>query len=124
MITTKLALQRFEETAAHYIHELNQFSLEQLRQKQSDNEWSIGQMFQHLISSALYMQLRNVDECLLPSQDLTGAGAEKTELGVALFSQGSFPPTRIHVPPSHNILPSSRTAKSSSFEAYTQSSRE
>lgn len=111
MITTKVALQRFEETAAHYIHELDQFSLEQLRQKQSENEWSIGQMFQHLISSALYMQLRNLDQCLMPSQDPTVPGTEKTEVGVAIFSQGSFPPTRIHVPPSPQYTPEQPESK-------------
>lgn len=111
MIKTKLALQRFEETAAHYIHELDQFSLEQLRQKQSENEWSIGQMFQHLISSALYMQLRNLDQCLMPSQDPTVPGTEKTEVGAAIFSQGSFPPTRIHVPPSPQYTPEQPESK-------------
>jgi len=111
MITTKLALQRFEETATHYIHELDQFSLEQLRHKQSDDEWSIGQMFQHLISSALYMQLRNVEQCLMPSQDPTVPGTEKTEVGAAIFSQGSFPPIRIHVPPSPQYTPEQPDSK-------------
>nr|WP_179089777.1 DinB family protein [Paenibacillus sp. FSL A5-0031] len=111
MITTKLALQRFEETATYYIHELDQISLEQLRQKQSDNEWSIGQMFQHLISSALYMQLRNLDQCLMPSQDPTVHGTEKTEVGMAIFSQGSFPPNRIHVPPSPQYTPEQPESK-------------
>ena len=111
MITTKLALQRFEETAKHYIHELDQFSLEQLRQKQSDNEWSIGQMLQHLISSALYMQLRNIDQCLMSSQDPMVPRTEKTEVGVAVFSQGSFPPIRIHVPPSPQYTPEQPDSK-------------
>lgn len=111
MITTKLALHRFEETATLYIHELDQFSLEQLRQKQSDNEWSIGQMLQHLISSALYMQLRNIDQCLMPSQDPMVPRTEKTEVGVAIFSQGSFPPIRIHVPPSPQYTPKQPESK-------------
>lgn len=38
MITTKEALQRFEETATYYIHELDQYNMEQLQQKPSDNE--------------------------------------------------------------------------------------
>ncbi|OMF21808.1 hypothetical protein BK133_27620 [Paenibacillus sp. FSL H8-0548] len=104
-MTTKEALQRFEETATHYIHELDQFSLEQLRDKQSDNEWSIGQMFQHLIRSALDMQLRNIDQSLIPSQDPLISPTEKTEVGAAIFAQGSFPPIRIHVPPSPQYTP-------------------
>ena len=31
MITTKEALQHFEEIAKHYIHELDSFSMEQLK---------------------------------------------------------------------------------------------
>ncbi|WP_445671191.1 DinB family protein [Paenibacillus sp. FSL K6-2524] len=105
MITTKEALQRFEETAIYYIHELDQFNMEQLKQKPSDNEWSIGQMVQHLISSALYMQLRNLDQCLVPSEDPQVPRKEKTELGAAVFAQGSFPPIRIQVPPSAQYTP-------------------
>jgi len=49
MSTTKKALQRFEETAKYYIQKLDQFSLDQLKHKPSDNEWTIGQMVQQLI---------------------------------------------------------------------------
>jgi hypothetical protein len=111
MITTKEALQRFEETATHYIHELDQFNMEQLKEKPSDNEWSIGQMVQHLISSALYMQLRNIDQCLMPSQDPLVPRTEKTEVGAAVFAQGSFPPIRIHVPPSPQYTPEQPASK-------------
>lgn len=113
MVTTKEVLQRFEETVAHYIHELDLFSMEQLKQKPSDNDWSIGQMVQHLINSALYMQLRNVDQCLVPSEDSLVSQAGKTEAGAAIFAEGSFPPIRVQVPPSPNIRRSSRKAKSS-----------
>lgn len=111
MITTKEALQRFEETATHYIHELDQFNLEQLKQKPSDNEWSIGQMVQHLISSALYMQLRNMDQCLVQNQNRLVSPTEKTEDGAAVFAQGSFPPIRIQVPPSAQYTPEQPESK-------------
>lgn len=110
MSTTKEALQRFEETALHYIHELDSFSLDQLQQKPSDNEWSIGQMIQHLINSALHMHLRNMDQCLVP-QDLQGSPAGKTETGAAAFAQGSFPPIRIQVPPSPQYTPKQPESK-------------
>ncbi|AOZ94541.1 hypothetical protein PNBC_11330 [Paenibacillus crassostreae] len=104
-MTTKEALQRFEETAIYYIHELDQFNLDQLKQKPSDNEWSIGQMVQHLISSALYMQLRNLDQCLVPNEELKVPQALKSEVGATVFGQGSFPPIRIQVPPSAQYTP-------------------
>lgn len=111
MISTKEALQRFEETATHYIHELDQFSLDQLKQKQSDNEWSIGQMFQHLISSALHMQLRNLEQCLMSSQEPQVPQVVKTEVGAAVFMQGSFPPIRIQVPPTPQYTPAQPESK-------------
>lgn len=111
MSTTKEALQRFEETALHYIHVLDQFSLDQLKQKPSENEWSIGQMVQHLISSALYMQLRNMEQCLMPSEELQVSPVGKTEIGAALFAQGSFPPIRIQVPPSPQYTPDQPESK-------------
>lgn len=111
MITTKEALQRFEETATFYMHEIDLFSLDQLKQKPSDNEWSIGQMVQHLINSALYMQLRNLDLCLVPRQDSLASLAGKTETGAAVYAQGSFPPIRIQVPPSAQYTPEQPESK-------------
>ncbi|ASA26547.1 DinB family protein [Paenibacillus donghaensis] len=110
-MTTKEVLQRFEETATHYIHELNHFNMEQLKQQPSENEWSIGQMVQHLINSALYMQLRNADQCLMPSQDALVSPAGKTEAGAAIFAEGSFPPIRIQVPPSPQYTPEQPESK-------------
>ncbi len=111
MVITKVALQRFEETVAHYVQELEPFNMEQLRQKPNDNEWSIGQMVQHLISSALNMQLRNVDQCMLPSQEPAKPLVGKTEAGEAVFVQGSFPPIRVQVPPSAQYTPEQPKSK-------------
>ncbi|WP_340395701.1 DinB family protein [Paenibacillus sp. FSL E2-0177] len=110
-MTTKEVLQRFEETATYYIQELERFNLEQLKQKPSENAWSIGQMFQHLINSALYMQLRNIDQCLVLDQDPLVAHVGKTEDGAAIFAQGSIPPIRIQVPPSAQYTPEQPESK-------------
>jgi hypothetical protein len=104
MNTTK-TLQRFEETTNHYLQELNGFSMEQLKRQPSENEWSIGQMYQHLINTALYMHLRNVDHCMTQSEDSVISKGEKTEAGQAVFDQGGFPPVRIQVPPSPQYTP-------------------
>jgi hypothetical protein len=113
MSTTREALERFEETANYYIQELDQFSLDQLKQTSSDNGWSIGQMVQHLIGSALYMQLRNADQCLAldQAQAPEGTPAGKTEPGTAVFAQGSFPPIRVQVPPSPEYTPEQPESK-------------
>lgn len=110
MSKTKEALQQFEETAVYYIHELDFFSLDQLKRKPSDDKWSIGQMIQHLINSALHMHLHNMNQCLV-SQDPQASSAGKTETGAAAFAQGSFPPIRIQVPPSPQYTPKQPESK-------------
>jgi len=108
---TRESLHKFEETANHYRQELDHFSLEQLTRQPSENEWSLGQMIQHLINSALYMQLRNVELCMTANGNDADPAAVKTEAGMALFEQGSFPPVRIQVPPSPQYTPEQPASK-------------
>ncbi|HEY2495116.1 MAG TPA: DinB family protein [Paenibacillus sp.] len=105
------ALQRFEEIANHYLHELENLSMEQLKRQPSEDEWSLGQMYQHLINSALYMQLRNINNCMTQSEDSIAPPVEKTREGVAIFDQGSFPPIRIQVPASPQYTPEQPDSK-------------
>ncbi|WP_248925136.1 DinB family protein [Paenibacillus hamazuiensis] len=91
-------LQQFEKTTNHYIQELDRFSLEQLRRKPGEDEWSLGQMYMHLIGSALKMQLANVEKCLAQGVDATASEGEMTDAGRAVFGAGSFPPVRIQAP--------------------------
>ncbi|WP_456288759.1 DinB family protein [Paenibacillus sp. AK002] len=110
-MNTKEALQRLEETVKVYVQELDGFSEEQLRYKPAEDEWSIGQMYQHLIQSAQYMHLRNIDQCLKMNGDAAASPAGKTEQGAAIFEQGSFPPIRIQVPPSPQYTPEQPESK-------------
>jgi hypothetical protein len=110
MDTTEI-LQRFEEITNHYLHELNSFSMEQLKRQPSESEWSIGQMYLHLINTSLYMQLRNVDHCMTQSEDSVVSKGGKTEAGQAVFDQGGFPPVRIQVPSSPQYTPGQPESK-------------
>ncbi|SEB82935.1 DinB family protein [Paenibacillus sp. GP183] len=110
-MNTTEALQRFEEVKNHYIEELNGFSMEQLKRQPSENEWSIGQMYLHLINATLYMHLRNIDLCMTRSKDSIVSQGEKTEAGQAIFDQGSFPSVRVHVPPSPQYTPGQPESK-------------
>jgi hypothetical protein len=62
-MNTRQILERFEQTAAYYAEQLDRYDMEQLLRKPSAEEWSLGQMYVHLIQSALHMQLRNVALC-------------------------------------------------------------
>ncbi|MCU6792011.1 DinB family protein [Paenibacillus sp. WQ 127069] len=110
MHTTE-TLQHFGEITEHYIQELNEFTMEQLRRQPSESEWSLGQMYVHLINSALYMQLRNADDCMTRSEDAIISTEGKTETGEAIFNQGSLPPIRIQVPASPQYTPGQPDSK-------------
>ncbi|MDP4171416.1 MAG: DinB family protein [Bacillota bacterium] len=110
-MNTMEALQRFKVLASHYLYELDNFSMEQLKRQLNEDEWSIGQMYQHLINSALYMQLRNIDQCIIQSKNTMVSPAEKTREGTAIFEQKGFPPVRIKVPPSAQYTPEQPESK-------------
>ncbi|MBG9794540.1 hypothetical protein ABD76_19230 [Paenibacillus dendritiformis] len=97
-------LARFDEITDHYVRELGKYSMEELRRKPAENEWSLGQMYLHLAHSALHMQLRHAERCMESGAAGEGAG-EKTEAGRAAFEQGSFPPVRIRVPAGAQYTP-------------------
>ncbi|KEQ24807.1 DinB family protein [Paenibacillus tyrfis] len=110
MNTTEI-LRSFEEITEHYIQELEGFSMEQLKQQPGENEWSLGQMYRHLIGAALYLQLANAERCLAPDGNDAVSAGEKTEVGAAIFEQGSLPPVRIQVPPSPQYTPQQPESK-------------
>ncbi|WP_405156938.1 DinB family protein [Paenibacillus sp. FSL K6-0108] len=98
--------RQFEITLERYMQELEQMSDDQLSYKPSEVEWSVGQMYQHLIQSALKMHLANALTCISADEE-TGTKTDhgKTEAGEAVFAQASFPPIRIHVPASPEYTP-------------------
>lgn len=99
------ALQAFETIVGRYLIELENLDLEQLLRKPDEEEWSIGQMYMHLIQSAQFLHLPNVDQCLAGSEATVDATEEKTERGKGAFELGSFPPVRIRVPASPQYTP-------------------
>ncbi|WP_339274609.1 DinB family protein [Paenibacillus sp. FSL W8-0426] len=105
MRETEKVLQSLEETIGQYLSELNNLDMEQLLHKRCEEEWSVGQMYMHLIQSALFMHLKNVDQCLADHDFSWSTVGEKTEEGKAVFKLGSFPQVRIRVPASPQYTP-------------------
>jgi len=120
---TKETLRTFEETVNGYIRAVEHSELEQLLWKPAEDEWSLGQMYMHLIGSAQMMQLRNAALCLEPGESPEGSQASKTVLGVALFRAGSFPPERVQVPPSPQYTPSQPESKEQLIEGLRETTR-
>lgn len=93
-----------------YLERMEAYSLEQLHRKPGEEDWSLGQMYLHLIQSALYMQFRNIELCrrgdVHPSPE-----QGKTEAGAAIIGSGSFPPIRIKVPATKEYTPGQPESK-------------
>ena len=86
---TNESLQHLEQLMNTYLDELTGFSMEQLTWQPSENEWSLGQLYLHLINSALYMQIRSIEDCLSPIVEDVRSIEGKTEVGKAIFEQGA-----------------------------------
>ena len=105
MRSTTEALKSLETAVEQYLAELNKLDMDSLHKKQSEEEWSIGQMYVHLIQSALFMHLHNVEQCLSSNDSALNSDEEKTELGRQVFESGHFPPVPVKVPPSPQYTP-------------------
>ncbi|MDD1370672.1 DinB family protein [Bacillus sp. MHSD17] len=87
-------MKKFEELATYYIEELEKYSIEQFRTKPSSEEWSLGQMYNHLIAST-YMQLDAIAKCKTETPSATN---KKTDMGEKVYKLGAFPNIQIKVP--------------------------
>ncbi|MEO2257435.1 DinB family protein [Paenibacillus amylolyticus] len=105
MRSTTEVLKSFETAVERYLAELNKLDMGSLLKKQSEEEWSIGQMYVHLIQSALFMHLHNIEQCLSSEDSTLNLGEEKTELGRQVFEFGQFPPVPVKVPASPQYTP-------------------
>jgi DinB superfamily len=105
MMNSNEILKRTSEHTVRYLEEIESLDMEQLTRKESVEDWSLGQMYIHLINAALYMQLQSVEACISETPETTVVNAEKTEVGETIFAQGAIPPIRIQVPASPQYTP-------------------
>ncbi|WP_226545643.1 DinB family protein [Bacillus thuringiensis] len=87
-------MKKFEELATYYMEELEKYSIEQFKMKPSSEEWSLGQMYNHLIAST-YMQLDAIAKCRTEAPSVTN---KKTDMGEKVYKLGAFPNIQIKVP--------------------------
>ncbi|MCP1186044.1 DinB family protein [Paenibacillus sp. 1781tsa1] len=113
MRSTTEVLESLETSVERYLAELRKLDMDSLHRKQSEEEWSIGQMYVHLIQSALFLQLHNIEQCLSSEDSTLNSGEEKTELGRQVFELGQFPPVPVKVPASPQYTPQPPESKDS-----------
>lgn len=94
-----------------YLMELENWDMEQLCRKPSEDAWSLGQMLVHLMTAPHFMQLRNLELCRDASNPAVQIGGAKSPIGEEVFRMGSFPPDPIRVPPSPQYTPAEPQSK-------------
>ncbi|ASS97171.1 DinB family protein [Peribacillus simplex] len=114
---TKEISKRFEQVATYYIEELSKYSLDEFTRKPSEDEWSLGQMYNHLINGTLYLHLKAIKQC---ANGTTSDGGKKTEIGESIFKEGTFPPIRLKGPDTPDFTPPNPTGKEEVKEGLLQ----
>lgn len=88
--------QAFATTMQGFISALDRYTDEQFAAKPADQEWSLGQMYEHLSGANTYFFLANTKRCLEKRKGQEGG--EKTDSGLNIFKYNSFPPVKIKMP--------------------------
>jgi hypothetical protein len=85
--------KKFLDTAKYYLKELDFYGKNQFKYKPSEKEWSIGQVYDHLINGTHAYHLKQVANCLAK----TGGSdkGDKKFKGKILFLLKGFPSIRI-----------------------------
>ncbi len=97
------ALQDFKKVLKLWQEELPRYSPEQLQARPDERSWSMGQLYNHLIDSALNFHLKEVDKCLSSMENST---RKKNFKGFVICNiLNGFPPVKITVPPSESYTP-------------------
>lgn len=102
------SLEQLEAIVQAYKVALQACTLEQLQQKPSAEQWSLGQLYVHLNQTALNIYFGAVRKCFT---DPDGNGVEKTEVSREIFELGGFPPVKIKVPDSPAYTPKNPESK-------------
>lgn len=108
---TKQTLERFEQLADLYKEQLARYDMSQLTRTLEEGEWSLGQVYVHLIEMALRAQLRQIEACGESRLAANRPAGKKSEQGEALFALGAFPPIRIRVESDTHTPPSQPESK-------------
>lgn len=94
---------QFESFAQQWINELDRYTEEQFLRKPSEDEWSLGQVYVHLIQSTKFFHLKQIELCATNRGTIKHGG--KKIPGIITYTIGMIPPRRIKVPPSPQYTP-------------------
>jgi hypothetical protein len=86
-----MLIDQFNETIDEWITSLDRYSRAELLFKPGPENWSIGQVYMHLLNETRYY-ITQIKECLITEDN---ADEAMKEAGVTMLSNNAFPDTRI-----------------------------
>ena len=93
MKEAEIVYKKFLTTAKYWLKELDYYGEKQFKKKNSEKEWSIGQVYDHLLNGTYAFHIREIKNCLEHKQGGTEGG--KKIKGVLLYMLKGFPPMKI-----------------------------
>jgi hypothetical protein len=97
------AYKKFLELAKYYMKELDFYGKNQFKYKLSDNQWSLGQLYDHLINGTYSFHLKEIENCL--NKKNGKEGGNKKFKGKLIFFLNGFPKIKIKGLPSEKYTP-------------------
>ncbi|MFZ4621162.1 MAG: DinB family protein [Bacteroidota bacterium] len=98
-----------EKIAGEWIKDVELYSDEQFQRKPDEHQWSIGQVYVHLIQSALNFHIKQIQQCAEnKAMEINGG---KKPPGKITYFIGVIPPVRVHVPPTPTYTPAQPVSK-------------
>ncbi|WP_261133994.1 DinB family protein [Bacillus sp. Marseille-Q3570] len=91
----KVLLSKIENIIFTYINSLDSYSYEQLIWKPEKGKWSIGQMYNHLISATLNRYFKSIEKCISETESINESMLKKSDAGNEIYELGSYPPVKI-----------------------------
>ncbi len=85
--------KKFLATAKYWLKELDYYGEKQFKKKNSEKEWSIGQVYDHLLQGTYAFHLREINNCLEQKQG--GKEGGKKIKGTLLYMLKGFPPIKL-----------------------------
>jgi DinB superfamily len=107
--------QNWLKTAAFYESELPKYSAADFCKKQSEEAWSIGQMYQHLVKGTMVFHAKFAEDALATTEN---SSEGKTMPGKISYLIGGFPPIKIKVPASDEYTPPQPKSKEAVMEDF------
>lgn len=107
--------QNWLKTVAFYESELPKYSAADFTKKQSEEAWSIGQMYQHLVKGTMVFHAKFAEDALASDEN---SAEGKTMPGKISYLIGGFPPIKIKVPASTEYTPPQPKSKEAVMEDF------